>query len=117
MTVLIVEDYGHEALLLESLCASVGATTEIASTMRQAMETVVAKIFDLIFLDLNLTDSSPKETIESVPQLKQHAKVVIVTGYATEELRQKSALADGFLSKSDPDYADKVMAQLAALRK
>jgi CheY-like chemotaxis protein len=116
MKALIVEDFGYEALLLESLCASAGAQTKIASTMQDARRFISGPdSFDIIFLDLGLTDSSPKESVEAVPDLKKYARVVIVTGYDNPELRESAKEADGFLSKNDPDYADRVMAQLKRL--
>ncbi len=118
MHVLIVEDYGHAALLMAGLCELAGAKTEIAGAMQEAKgKFAEQRRYDLIFLDLQLPDSSPIESLQELPELKSNARVVVVTGYDSPELRTAAGSADGYLLKDDPDFANKVMAQLAALRK
>lgn len=114
--ILIIEDNGPSAFLLASLCESVGRVVEIAYTMADAWKRIRGRFrYDLIFLDLALTDSSPQDSLDLIPELKRMARLVIVTGYAEDDTVIKHAKeADGFLSKNDPEFADQVMRQLEA---
>lgn len=119
MRVLIIEDYSPAAFLLASLCESVGRIVEIAYTMQSAREKLFGKEqYDLVFLDLTLTDSSPEDSLAEVAMVRKRAPVVVVTGNESSELKT-IALANGaadYLEKNDPNFTERVIAVLTSLK-
>ncbi len=113
MKILIIEDSSPSAYLLASMCESVGREVDIACTMAEGWKRLKSgDKYDVVFLDLGLTDSMPHESLAIVPEMRQYARVVIVTGYMNPEYRTLAVLADAFFLKDDPDFADKVLAQI-----
>ena len=119
MRVLIIEDYSPAAFLLASLCESVGRIVEIAYTMRSAREKLSSRErYDLVFLDLTLTDSSPEDSLAEVTMVRHKTPVVIVTGNESTELKSL-ALANGaadYLEQRDPNFSDRVITILESFK-
>jgi len=116
VNILVIEDNQPSAFLLASLCQGNGREVSVANTMAQAREKLTGARFELIFLDLGLTDSTPKESIAAISELKTLAQVVVITtGYENPSLRESAKDADAFLLKDDPNFADRVMSYLDGL--
>lgn len=83
MTLLLVDDSGRDAILLEEqLVDSMGdgVTVEYAASLRAALERVVQGGVDGILLNLHLPDSSGLETFERVAEAHPTLAIIVVTG-------------------------------------
>ncbi len=119
MSILVVEDDTPSANFLASLCESLGNRTEIAPTMHEALMKLYGKTqYRIVFLDLTLMDSAPHDSLEAVEKMKRWARVVIVTGNDSPELKSKaiSSGADGWVEKNDPLFPDRIRETLDLLR-
>ena len=86
--VLIVEDEAMVAMLLEDLLHELGChVVEIASRVETALASILARIFDVAILDVNLKG----ETSYPVADVLALRKVpfLFATGYGTEAIPEK----------------------------
>jgi PAS domain S-box-containing protein len=85
LRILIVEDdYEDQDLLTELLHASVIKIQlpHTAETLAKAMDCLQKEIFDIIFLDLSLPDSSGIETFKTIKEHTGKTPVIILSGLA-----------------------------------
>ncbi len=101
--ILIADDDEGIAMLLRALCEDLGYRTITASNGRDAVETAMLNLPDLIVMDGNMPE---KNGFEATRELKAdartaHIPIVMLTGMQTREdrLRGIAAGADDFLSK------------------
>ena len=100
LKVLVVEDEGAVALLIEDMLADLGCeVTHSAAHLAKACELASVAVVDFALLDLNLNGSS---TLPVASILKQrHIPFVFSTGYGasglTEEFRSYPTLAKPFV--------------------
>ncbi len=118
MNILIIEDHSPEAYLLASLCEGIDRKVDMVETIKEAWSRLTYCIYDIVFLDLTLPPSGAHETVKEVPAIKKLSRCVIVTGNQDPALADeaKQLGADSFLSKNDPEFADRVLKQLEAVR-
>jgi CheY-like chemotaxis protein len=84
--VLIVEDEAMVAMLLEDLLHELGChVVEIASRVETALTSILARIFDVAILDVNLKTSYP---VADVLELRK-VPFLFATGYGTEAIPEK----------------------------
>ncbi len=115
MNILIIEDQGPAAFILASLCEGAGRSVDMVETLHDAWARLADRIYDIVFLDLTLPPAGPAETLKEVPAIKKLTRCVVVTGNQDPLIEEeaKEVGADSFLSKHDPEFADRVMKQLA----
>jgi len=119
MRILIVEDYGPLAFLLQSMGHKIGNQVDIVYTLEEAL----VKLDDLppcdvILLDLSLLDASPEMAIEAIPKLKEKAKkLVVMTGNPKEQLvfLAMKAGADDYVSKNNPEFSSLIQSYISDL--
>lgn len=102
MKVLIVEDDPTASKALEKVLESRSSGILVSGSISGALNLCKSDTFDVILLDIGLTDSTPPMTLTYVKQIKDlqpKAAVVVVTG--SGELRDDAlrAGADGFVEK------------------
>ncbi len=116
MNVLIVEDDPATGELIAATLRGFAHRIEVAQTFRQAKELILKVVFNLVLLDLRLTDSTPETSLERIPELRQiGTKVVVLTGVETEALSGLSlSAADGVFYKGQPDLKQKLRELCAA---
>lgn len=93
LQVLIVEDNPADAILL-SECISettvvIGSITN-ASGIREAIELLGKKQYDIIFLDLSLPDANEEESIDHIRRMAGHTPVIVVSGMSNQHLALKT---------------------------
>ena len=110
MNVLIVEDDPATGELIAATLRGFANRVEVAQTFSQAKEWILKSVFNLVLLDLKLTDSTPAMSIDRIPELRQAGnKVVVLTGVDPEGLKDLSfASADGTFYKGQPDLKQKL---------
>ena len=117
MKVMLVDDDKTWLLLARNMIESVAKRVFEAGSMAEAKERISQPNgFDVVVLDLGLPDSTPRETIESIPEiLKSGRRAVIVSGFVNEELRDlaKSKGAADCLFKGSSNFAQELRACLA----
>jgi len=81
--VLVVDD---EAIVVNSVRKTLtrrGYTVEEAFTCKDALASIAAKKYDLVLLDMRMTDGNGLDLIPKIKKLRPTQAVVIVTGYAS----------------------------------
>ena len=89
LNVLVVEDDHVNFMLLEKLLRKSEipvAEIESASTLEAALEITDDHNFDIIFLDLNLSDSNGLETITKTHKKCSDTAIIVVTGAYDDDL-------------------------------
>ena len=86
--VLIVEDEAMVAMLLEDLLHELGChVVEIASRVETALASILARIFDVAILDVNLKGET-SYPVADVLELR-NVPFLFATGYGTEAIPEK----------------------------
>ena len=100
MRILLVEDDSRQAGLLAEALTGCDARFEFAfaRTLREAVESVSAEVFDAILLDLNLPDSRSVETVLRMHQVTPFP-IVVLTGEPGDGEESIRAGADEYLVK------------------
>lgn len=105
MRVLLSEDEDLSAELLERNLKPILTEFQVCKTLIETRYWVTARDFDVVLLDLRLTDSDIPSSISAIQEITHagNAPVVVVTGMPdpTLERRCKEAGAAGFLPKMD----------------
>lgn len=107
IVILIVDDDHNICEFLMRLLKPLGCTLEIAYTLADGlarMERIPNPSF--IFLDLNLPDSTPENTINSIPRFRQfnpRCAISVITGMRDEKIQQMATAigAHSFRQKTD----------------
>jgi DNA-binding response OmpR family regulator len=85
---LVVDDEIDICVLLVSQLKNLGFQASYCLTVKAAHTELAARSYDLIFVDLNLTDGSGYELIHSLRLFDQQAKIIVISAYDGE--RQKA---------------------------
>ena len=96
-TILLIEDNQGDARLIREMLneiTSLQYNLTIAETLREGCKLIRSTDFILILLDLNLPDSSGKDTFDTVMHLAGDTPVVLVSGLLNVEL-SISLIQDG----------------------
>lgn len=105
MEILAAEDDELSGELLERILHPILTRFDIVKTLAGAMTLAAEHNYDLIILDLRLTDSEIEASIRAIQALKRagNAPLIVVTGMPDPTLRQKclDAGADGFIPKQE----------------
>lgn len=109
MSVLVVEDDQANQLVIQEILETEGHTVIICSEVITAIQEIAARDFDLVLLDLRLPEISGYEVAYQLREEERkrgvkegmHLPVIALTGFASEEERQKCLAAgmDDFLAK------------------
>lgn len=91
---LLVEDSAPEARLVESLLRDTELSVHWRDTLRDALEALEERHFDLVLLDLNLPDSRGLDTLRRVRRAARGAAIVVTTVLDDQELAI-SAVGEG----------------------
>ncbi len=81
--ILIVDDHPLIAQSLSSIISDskIGEVSAIASTVKQCVDFVSAKHFDLVLLDINLPDGSGLDICKSITEKYPELKVLAITSF------------------------------------
>ena len=86
MKALIIEDTEHDFVIVSDVLSSLKHKSTSASSVASAIKKLNDEEYDMIFLDLNLLDSSGLETIEEIKEAKQssvlnlYTPIIVLTG-------------------------------------
>jgi DNA-binding response OmpR family regulator len=96
---LIVEDELDLCRLLSLQLKSLGISNEYVNTVKDAKLKIQDNRYDLMFLDLNLTDGSGFEVLSLVNDTKKDLNVIVVSAYDVERKKALDQGADFFIAK------------------
>ena len=103
--VLLIEDHPGDVLLFKHACKGVFANMDIvtANSVRTALAEMENQTFDVIFSDLNTSDSMGASPVSDLRKIVSDTPIIVLTGIATDITRQecKKAGANALLVKSD----------------
>jgi NtrC-family two-component system response regulator AlgB len=85
MKVLVVDDEKNIRLLLDTALETMGHDVSLASDGKGALQELKHGAFDVVFLDLRLSEESGLDLIEEILRLSPRAAVILVTAYASIE--------------------------------
>ena len=95
--ILLIEDNSLDINLFDQMLCQTGLKTnslQVARSLQTGLEMAAVGRPDIIFLDLNLGDSTGLETFKSLKTISENIPVVILTGLEDEKLALE-ALHDG----------------------
>jgi DNA-binding NtrC family response regulator len=81
--VLVVDDEAVVVNSVRKILARKGYAVEAAYTCKDALAQIFAQNYDLVLLDMRMTDGNGLDLIPKIKNIKPNLRVVIVTGYAS----------------------------------
>jgi DNA-binding NtrC family response regulator len=100
-TILVVDDEADQRRLLGGFVESLGFCAQAASSAKEALEAIRARVPDMVLLDVRLQGMSGIEALVEIRKIAERLPVLLVTAYA--DLRQAVAAvksgADDYLAK------------------
>ena len=97
--VLVVDDEIDICSLLTQQLQKLGFQTAYSLTIRDAILNLRATSYDIIFVDLNLTDGSGYDLISSLRSMDTRAKVIVISAYDSERHKVLESGANFFVAK------------------
>lgn len=79
--ILIVDDDEKVCSAIKKVIKKMGHETESASTLKQAMKSIEAAPYDIVFLDVRLPDGDGLKKIEAIQKNSSSPEVIIITGF------------------------------------
>ena len=99
--VLVVDDEAVVVNSIRKILSRKGFSVQEAFTCKDALAQVFANDFDLVLLDMRLTDGNGIEVLQKIKAKKPQLRVVIVTGYASTDTAVEA------IQKGASDYMPK----------
>jgi two-component system, NtrC family, response regulator len=99
--ILIVDDDNDVLEMLNEMVTRMGHHPESSSTLKEARQRLLSHDYDVIFLDVRLTDGNGLDILPLIKEMRSTPEVVIITGHGdsdSAELAMKSGVWD-FIQK------------------
>jgi DNA-binding NtrC family response regulator len=113
--VLVVDDHFADRETLKTILDEKGYRVATASDGNEAIEMVRSRHYDIIFLDVRLPDMTGFETFEQVKKVDSQATVIMMTGYAEEDLIKSAIEAGAYTCLYKPFDMQKVITLIEAV--
>ena len=97
--ILVVDDEVDICLLVTQYLTKLGYEASFSLTMTGALAKIASTSYDLLFVDLNLTDGSGYELMKVLQDSKSSSKVIVISAQDSERQRALQRGASIFLSK------------------
>jgi len=97
--VLVVDDEIDICILLGRQLEKMGLDVSYCLTIKEAIERLRHQAYDLIFIDLNITDGSGYDLISSLDDLENDPLVIVISAYDSERDKALQAGASWFVPK------------------
>jgi two-component system response regulator HydG len=99
--VLVVDDEAIVVNSIRKILSRKGFSVQEAFTCKDALAMVFANDYDLVLLDMRLTDGNGIEVLQKIKAKRPDLRVVIVTGYASTDTAVEA------IQKGASDYMPK----------
>jgi DNA-binding response OmpR family regulator len=106
---LIIDDEEDLCRLLSLQLKSLGVVNEYVNTLKDAKEKIKNHEYEIIFLDLNLTDGNGYDLLNYMRDFPKSQKVIVISAYDNEQKKVLESGADYFLPKP---FTKKKVAQI-----
>ncbi len=97
--VLVVDDEVEICLLLTQYLKKLGHEASFSLSITEALKEISKGSYDLLFVDLNLTDGSGYDLINAIQKNKSTPKVIVISAYDSERQKALQHGANLFLAK------------------
>lgn len=97
--VLVVDDEIDICILLGRQLEKLGLEVSYCLTIREAAEKLREDAYNLIFIDLNITDGSGYDLISTIGEVNRDALVIVISAYDSEREKALQAGASWFVPK------------------
>jgi PAS domain S-box-containing protein len=118
-TVLVAEDDPGVRVFMEELLTAAGYTVIPAIDGQDAVEkySAMKDEIDLVIMDMVMPRKSGKTVCDEIRQMNSNAKVIVVSGYASDVLEQQGDLAADVMLIMKPLHPQKFMSMIAEILK
>jgi CheY-like chemotaxis protein len=99
VSILVVDDEVDICLLVTQHLTKLGYKASFSLTMAGALEKIASTSYDLLFLDLNLTDGSGYDLMRILQDSNSSSKVIVISAQDGERQKALRQGANIFLSK------------------
>ncbi|MBL4686185.1 MAG: response regulator [Nannocystaceae bacterium] len=113
--VLVVDDEVNLRVAIERRLRKAGMVTACASTTRHAIERLRADPYDVVLCDLRMPGGSGEELIRWLGSHSPTTRVIVISGYLTEEFVKTFPEGDNLRHVSKPFQFDDLIEQIEAL--
>lgn len=97
--VLVVDDEVDICTLLKRHLEKGGQEVSYCLTIRDALKNLSVNAYDMIFVDLNLTDGSGYDLISGITDINRKAAIIVISAYDSEKQKALQAGASLFVPK------------------
>jgi DNA-binding NtrC family response regulator len=97
--VLVVDDEIDICILLGRQLEKMGLEVSYCLTIKEAIERLKRESYNLIFVDLNITDGSGYDLMSAINVANQEALVIVISAYDSEREKAIKAGASWFVPK------------------
>jgi CheY-like chemotaxis protein len=97
--VLVVDDELDICTLLKRQLEKGGEVVSYCLTIKDALKDLSTNSYDMIFVDLNLTDGSGYDLISSLTDINRNAAIIVISAYDSEKQKALQAGATLFVPK------------------
>ena len=97
--VLVVDDEIDICILLGRQLEKMGLEVSYCLTIKEAIERLSHETYNLIFIDLNITDGSGYDLISSLEGSNRDALIIVISAYDSERDKAIQAGANWFVPK------------------
>ena len=102
LKILVVDDEPNIRTMFQDVLERSGYQVTTAGSGAEALELARNERFDLAFLDIKMPGLNGVETLQALKQLNPEVNVVMITGYASEDLVAASLDSGAFVCLSKP---------------
>lgn len=97
--VLVVDDEEEICLLLSGMLKKTGLEVSCAYDIKSAREVIKSNYFDTVFVDLKLPDGTGYDLFNSIKDISDHVKIIVISAFDSERDYSLKEGADYFISK------------------
>jgi CheY-like chemotaxis protein len=97
--VLVVDDEVEICLLVTQYLKKLGYETSFSLSIAEALTKISTGVYDLLFVDLNLSDGSGYDLMKVLQESKSASKVIVISAYDSERQKAMQRGANLFLAK------------------
>jgi len=97
--ILVVDDEVEICLLVTQHLKKLGYETSFSLSIAEALVKISTIPYDLLFVDLNLTDGSGYDLIKVLQESESSSKIIVISAYDSERQKALQKGANLFLAK------------------
>lgn len=86
--ILVIDDEEIVQVCCRRVLLPMGYEVDIASNGIEGLKFLSKKKYDVVFTDMKMPDMDGQEVVTHVRRMAPDTKVVVVTGYCTEDMRE-----------------------------